>query len=473
MKNIIILIIGISLSLGMFAQRPGETITLKRGKGCSWNNENLGAEITLRVIEDTSKLVSACIRKITEISGNLPAYTIIAVDDTSTAAIAYTHKKIEPSGFSIYRRIYYNPTILKKIESSHSLSCVIFIIAHEMAHHLNSETGVDISLDSVEPSQELEYLAERRASELAADRWAASILAKLGMNIATVEQTFSGLNPKEEFNPWETHPLKKTRIAVSKMRWWETKSQSIFDNVKETEAKIESKAKQLRDWEIFFDSYKKALEYTNLLINEWEDAKRFKDLTHIHTRKGESHIDTLYNYNNRMELWKILHEKCKTDTARCGKEIRLYDQDGDGFKGKEDYCPEESGKGPHGCKVLKYERVATPWTTTGITGVVLLGTGIGLELFKAKSMYDEYFQQPIGNYEKLQNSRRWHIGALSLFGAGAICLLASTPVIMGEWSSSKRDPKHFNYGVNFPHKKQSKPVGLMISPSSIGLSYRF
>ena len=86
----------------------------------------------------------------------------------------------------------------------------MFILAHEVGHHINGHS-IDIILyasDIIDPKS----LEERRKQELEADEFAGFILAKLGATLSQTSKVLSNL-PRISNENSSTHPSKDKRIA--------------------------------------------------------------------------------------------------------------------------------------------------------------------------------------------------------------------------------------------------------------------
>ena len=86
----------------------------------------------------------------------------------------------------------------------------MFILAHEMGHHINGHS-LDIILyasDIIDPKS----LEEKRKQELEADEFAGFVLAKLGATLSQTSKVLSNL-PRISNENFSTHPSKDKRIA--------------------------------------------------------------------------------------------------------------------------------------------------------------------------------------------------------------------------------------------------------------------
>ena len=110
------------------------------------------------------------------------------------------------------RYILYDKDFMNSINSENNWSN-LFILAHEVGHHLNGHTlsFMSLSTEELEP----ESLANKRQQELEADEFSGFILAKLG---GTLKQTLASIEflSTNEDDTYSTHPTKSKRLAAIK-----------------------------------------------------------------------------------------------------------------------------------------------------------------------------------------------------------------------------------------------------------------
>ena len=108
------------------------------------------------------------------------------------------------------RYILYDKDFMNSINSENNWSN-LFILAHEVGHHLNGHTlsFMSLSTEELEP----ESLANKRQQELEADEFSGFILAKLG---GTLKQTLASMEflSTNEDDTYSAHPNKSKRIAA-------------------------------------------------------------------------------------------------------------------------------------------------------------------------------------------------------------------------------------------------------------------
>jgi hypothetical protein len=145
------------------------------------------------------------LNRILFVTGATPNFVLMECDKISNA-VAVTYKG--------ERYILYDREFLSLISRNSSSWSNLFILAHEVGHHINGHTK-DIALGSILSAQELE---EQRREELDADLYAGFVLAKLG---ATLNQTTAAINliSSSADDRFSTHPNKSKRIESITVGW--------------------------------------------------------------------------------------------------------------------------------------------------------------------------------------------------------------------------------------------------------------
>ena len=153
---------------------------------------------------------------------NEPSYKDRYVDGASPEAkrvIEDICKKIgvDPSGFTLQaanvanaealikngvRYIHYNPLYISSIQKqSQTYWSMIFVLAHEIGHHINGHTLVNNDNET------------RKREELAADKFAGCALNRLGATEDELQKAMSILTIEDGV----THPARETRLAFGKI----------------------------------------------------------------------------------------------------------------------------------------------------------------------------------------------------------------------------------------------------------------
>ena len=145
------------------------------------------------------------LKKIISVVGISNRFVLRSCSEIDNAA-AITYKGI--------RYIIYDKEFLKKINDDANASN-IFILAHEIGHHVNGHT-VDAHLidigGGVEP--ELNTISNRKQQELEADEFAAFVLAKLGYSFEDISKPIEVAIPDEPDTFFSTHPNREKRLIA-------------------------------------------------------------------------------------------------------------------------------------------------------------------------------------------------------------------------------------------------------------------
>lgn len=138
--------------------------------------------------------------KILSVIGASKNFTLQQCDDINNA-LAVTYKG--------NRYILYDKNFMKLINDYSDDWSSMFILAHEVGHHINGHTR-DAALSKILDETSLE---KQRQEELEADKFAGFVLAKLG---ATLEQTVAAVNlvSTNEDDLYSTHPNKNKRLEA-------------------------------------------------------------------------------------------------------------------------------------------------------------------------------------------------------------------------------------------------------------------
>ncbi len=127
------------------------------------------------------------------------------------------------------RYIFYNPVFMNSI-SSGSYSSNLFILAHEIGHHINGHTQ-DIIMLLSDHAPASSTLAEERIEELEADEFAGFIMGKLGYSLVSMQNSLRNCADDSD-DSYSTHPkLSKRLIAVETGYNSARESQELKTNV--------------------------------------------------------------------------------------------------------------------------------------------------------------------------------------------------------------------------------------------------
>lgn len=122
--------------------------------------------------------------------------------DNINNAVAVSYKGV--------RYILYDKEFMNSVSSGNNWSN-LFILAHEVGHHINGHS-LDLVLYAAE-AVEVETLVSRRQQELEADEFAGFILGKLGASLTQSSQAINLLATNND-DTYSSHPSKSKRLAA-------------------------------------------------------------------------------------------------------------------------------------------------------------------------------------------------------------------------------------------------------------------
>lgn len=196
MKNISITILILGISLSLFSNYANAQLRIKYDKRISCNvfglEEDNSDSLTLEYPEN--KLIKVLLTIIEEQGLEENNFEIHKTYDIKHAQATIYNKK---------PLVVYNPEYIERLRLKYNSEwAVIFVIAHEMGHHLNAdiigETGSQPKL------------------ERAADFFAGNVLCKLG---ATLEEALLISNEFDQKPDDDTHPPKSVRVQAIIEGW--------------------------------------------------------------------------------------------------------------------------------------------------------------------------------------------------------------------------------------------------------------
>ena len=186
----------------------------------------------------TDKEAEDALNKILNVIGASRNFLLVPCDEISNA-LAITYKG--------ERYILYDKSFLNKLEVLSNDWSSLFVLAHEVGHHINGHTRDFLISDKID-SQTFE---ERREEELEADEFAGFVLANLGASINDINELFDIIGAKGD-DTYSTHPNKDKRIAASKRGYVKYQPKVIVPN----STKLNTKKKILKssNWTLTIDN---------------------------------------------------------------------------------------------------------------------------------------------------------------------------------------------------------------------------
>ena len=112
------------------------------------------------------------------------------------------------TSFNGIRYILYDRDFMNTLDSGSNWGN-LFILAHEVGHHINGHSLDILLYKSVEPKT----LKQRRQQELEADEFAGFILAKLGGSLSSCNDVITKISNNSD-DTYNTHPSRNKRIGA-------------------------------------------------------------------------------------------------------------------------------------------------------------------------------------------------------------------------------------------------------------------
>ncbi len=170
-------------------------------------SQNDGLEICFeyqKVIKGFSsdKKADEALKKILDVIGASKNFSLVRCDEINNA-LAVTYKG--------ERYILYDSNFFKMLEELSNDWSSLFILSHEVGHHINGHTR-DFLISNILDDISLD---ERRIEELEADEFAGFILANLGAKFQDIEELIDVIGVKGD-DSFSTHPSKDKRLLSAK-----------------------------------------------------------------------------------------------------------------------------------------------------------------------------------------------------------------------------------------------------------------
>jgi tetratricopeptide (TPR) repeat protein len=186
------------LTLTIFTQIHAQTV-LHIKNGCHFDGDETPKDI---YGYDPSKEAVDIISRITAAIGLEQNYTIRAANVSN--ALASTEGG--------QRYILYNTTFLENFKRDAQTKWAAYcVLAHEIGHHLNNHDFTETDVK------------KRKLLELAADRFAGSVLQKMG---ATLAEAQAGINTFS-LDETKTHPPKSARLEAIAVGWKQSEEKEV------------------------------------------------------------------------------------------------------------------------------------------------------------------------------------------------------------------------------------------------------
>ena len=171
----------------------------------SYSQNNDGIELCLQYQKSlksfiTDKEAEDALNKILNVIGASRNFLLVSCDEINNA-LAITFKG--------ERYILYDKDFIDKIEDMTNDWSGLFILAHEIGHHINGHTR-DFLLAKILDEQSKQ---KQREEELEADEFAGFVAAKLGAKYSDIENLIDLISSAgDDDDSYSTHPNKKKRL---------------------------------------------------------------------------------------------------------------------------------------------------------------------------------------------------------------------------------------------------------------------
>ncbi|MDB0069619.1 tetratricopeptide repeat protein, partial [Flavobacteriaceae bacterium] len=131
------------------------------------------------------------------------------------------------TSFNGIRYIFYDRDFMNTLNEGNDEGN-LFILAHEVGHHINGHTVDWLLYDTASKST----LSNRRKQELEADEFAGFILAKLGGSLSSINKVLVKISNNSD-DSFSTHPSRDKRILAAIKGFNKDSNNSSFNNPKE------------------------------------------------------------------------------------------------------------------------------------------------------------------------------------------------------------------------------------------------
>lgn len=220
----------------------------------------------------------SALSRILNTTGLAKNFTLTPCDNINNA-IAISFKGV--------RYILYDKKFMETISSYTNDWANLFILAHEVGHHLNGHS-VDATLYKVVETKTLEA---KRKQELEADEFAAFTLAKLGAPIKALLEPIELISSNED-DTFSSHPNKSKRLLAIRKGYEMYSSMSLDKStvlVKKTIRRVDNREK----WEV--------RDFTLDAFREWDYISNVKSVQIIDSTEVTSELITRFNVDKYFE----------------------------------------------------------------------------------------------------------------------------------------------------------------------------
>lgn len=284
----------------------------------SYSQNSSGYELCLALQGDnfvSNSIADKALNIILDAAGLSKTFILYPCNNTDNAA-AFTYKG--------ERYIFYNTKFMRSVNANSNNWSDLFILAHEIGHHVNGHTK-DIILYASDIIDD-ETLSLSRMQEVQADKFAGFVLSKLGadkQSIIDVISTFSSIGD----DSMSTHPNRQKRINAALNGYNEG---AKFREKTSTDKKTSKP--------IVTDIYKPEDKFVNSPLSFWFKERRYQSFNVFSNYNFQGELGILKNGGGLLKIQPRSGSSYINGTfsiyLKNGKIIRCFDK---GFYEKINY----------------------------------------------------------------------------------------------------------------------------------------
>ena len=195
------------------------------------------------------------------------------------------------------RYIFFDPNFMNSI-SSGRYSSNLFILAHEVGHHINGHSqDIVMLLSDYAPTSNT--LSEGRVEELEADEFAGFIMGKLGHSLSSMQNTLRGVADNGD-DTYSTHPSLSKRLKAVETGYNKARGNEVL------KTKVSS-SKQTAE-EYFYSAFAKddLGDYTGAIQDYNKAIELDPDLAMAYNNRGKAKISLGDNRGAIQDLNKMI-----------------------------------------------------------------------------------------------------------------------------------------------------------------------
>ena len=197
----------------------------------------------------SEKEANEALDKILNVIGASKNFTLIPCDNINNA-LAITFKGD--------RYILFDNEFMNQITQLTNNWSSIFILAHEVGHHINGHTREALMISVLDDLT----LEKKREEELEADEFASFILAKLGASIDDINAGIELITTNDD-DTYSTHPSQDKRLAAIRTGYERAESTIISNKVNKQYDYVEPERVVNSNWEYYDVTLEQHIQWLN------------------------------------------------------------------------------------------------------------------------------------------------------------------------------------------------------------------